>query len=162
MAGKRPKGSPEQIGRLLHGAAVPPVLAARLKELEIWRQWERAVGPAVAARTRPLRISGGVLTVVVASAPWMQQLSFMKSDLRQSLNALIGEELVREIVLKAGRLPAEPSAAEERPPVPQPLTLQQQEWISSQLTGPCDSELRQELQELMECHLRHLKAPSGQ
>ncbi len=48
MAGKRPKGSPEPIGRLLGGRGINPELAARLKDLVVWQSWDRAVGEAIA------------------------------------------------------------------------------------------------------------------
>lgn len=161
MAGKRPKGNPERIGRLLNGSAVSPALSARLKELTIWQEWGRAVGPAIAARTRPLRISGGVLTVLVASGPWMQQLSFMKAELCSRINALLGEARVREIVLKSGRLQQEtdepPEAGRSAPP---PLSNQQQHWINSQFTEVEDQEMAAAMRQLMEAHYRNTRTTS--
>ncbi|MCE1227859.1 MAG: DUF721 domain-containing protein, partial [Geobacteraceae bacterium] len=118
MAGKRPKGSPERISRLLTGSGLNPELGARLKDLVIWESWDQAVGPAIAARTRPLRLVGGVLTVVVASGPWMQQLSFMKTELRDRINTTLGDERVREIVLKAGRIQQDGGVTETARPAP--------------------------------------------
>lgn len=160
MAGKRPKGSPERIGRLLN-ATVSSALAARLKDLVIWQEWEQAVGPAIAARTRPLRISGGVLTILVAGGPWMQQLSFMKAELCARINGQLGEERVREIVLKSGSIRAEPDSGQEprRVALP-PLSSQQQSWISSQVAEVRDQEVALALQQLMEAHYRHLKTLS--
>lgn len=160
MTRKRLKGSPERIGRLLNATA-GSALAARLKDLTIWQEWERAVGPAIAARTRPLRISGGVLTILVASGPWMQQLSFMKAELCARINAQLGEERVREIVLKSGRLQPEPDGEREhhRVALP-PLSNQQQSWISSQVAEVEDREVALALQQLMETHYRHLRTLS--
>ncbi|NJD38067.1 MAG: DUF721 domain-containing protein [Geobacter sp.] len=160
MAGKRPKGSPERIGRLLHATA-GSALAVRLKDLAIWQEWERAVGPAIAARTRPLRISGGVLTILVASGPWMQQLSFMKAELCARINGQLGEERVREIVLKSGKIQQESEREQEpRRAAPPPLSSQQQQWISSHVAEVKDREVALSLQQLMEAHYRHLKTPS--
>lgn len=160
MAGKRPKGSPERIGRLLNATA-GSALAVRLKDLVIWQEWERAVGPAIAARTRPLRISGGVLTILVASGPWMQQLSFMKAELCARINGQLGEERVREIVLKSGRIQQEPEREHGpgRAVLPQ-LSSQQQSWISSQVAEVKDREVALALQQLMETHYRYVKMPS--
>lgn len=160
MAGKRPKGSPERIGRLLN-ATVSSALAARLKDLVIWQEWEQAVGPAIAARTRPLRISGGVLTILVASGPWMQQLSFMKAELCARINGQLGEERVREIMLKSGRIQQEPDVKPEpgRSALP-PLSSQQQNWISSQVAEVRDQEVALALQQLMVAHYRCTKTPS--
>lgn len=153
MAGKRPKGSPERISNLLAGGLTPE-LSARLKDLVIWQSWEQAVGKAIAGRAQPLRLVGGVLTVVVASGPWMQQLSFMKAELRERINGLLGDERVKDIVLKAGRVHHDAGIAEtERAPA-KPLSSHQQARIAQQLSNLDDLELRQSLQALMEQHYR--------
>lgn len=154
MAGKRPKGNPERISRLLTGSGLTPELGARLKDLVIWESWDQAVGPAIAARTRPLRLVGGVLTVVVASGPWMQQLSFMKTELRDRINTTLGDERVREIVLKAGRIQQDSGVTETARPAPKPLSSHQQAQIAQQLSDLDDVELRQTLQALMEQYYR--------
>ena len=153
MAGKRPKGSPERISKLLT-SGLNPELGARLKDLVIWESWDQAVGSAIAGRARPLRLVGGVLTVVVASGPWMQQLSFMKAELRDRINTMLGDDRVREIVLKAGRIQQDIVSIETARPAPKPLSLQQQAQIAQQLSDLDDAELRQSLQALMEQHLR--------
>lgn len=156
MAGKRPKGNPEPIGRLLAGAGINPELATRLKDLVVWQCWDRAVGEAIARRARPLRLLGGVLTVVVSNGPWMQQLSFMKVELRDRINGLLGEERVRDIVLRAGRINLDPEESKEAEhPAPKPLSPQQLEQIRQQVSSVDDAELRESLQGLMEHHYRN-------
>lgn len=154
MAGKRPKGSPERISKLLTGSGLNPELGARLKDLAIWECWDQAVGSAIAGRTRPLRLVGGVLTVVVASGPWMQQLSFMKTELRDRINTTLGDDRVREIVLKAGRIQQDADTTETVRPAPKPLSPHQQARIEQQLSDLDDAELRQSLQALMEQYYR--------
>jgi hypothetical protein len=156
MAGKRPKGRPERIGRLIVSNAGSPALGARLKELVIWQSWEQAVGPVIAARTQPLRLVGGVLTVTVSSGPWMQQLSFMKAELRDRVNALIGEDRIKEIALRSGRINSEQDAADEQRPPLKPLSPQQQDWIRQQVSAVEDIELQQSMQALMESHYRRV------
>lgn len=155
MTGKRPKGSPERVGRLLAGNTHGSVaLAARLKDLMIWQSWERAVGETIAGRTRPLRLISGVLTVVVAGGPWMQQLSFMKTELRDRINAVLEEDRVKDIVFKVGKVQCEHVVADTSPPQLKPLSDQQQSWINQQVHSVEDAELRQSLQALMESHYR--------
>ena len=153
MAGKRPKGSPEKLSKLLAGGLTPE-LSARLKDLVIWQSWEQAVGKAIAGRAQPLRLVGGVLTVVVASGPWMQQLSFMKAELRERINGLLGDERVKDIVLKAGRVHHDASMVEAERPSAKPLSPHQQDQITRQVSDLEDSELRQSLQALMEQYYR--------
>jgi hypothetical protein len=155
MAGKRPKGSPERIGRLLAGKGVSTTLGPRLKDLVIWQIWDQAVGEAIAGRTRPLRLVGGVLTVTVASGPWMQQLSFMKDELCQRINGCLGESRVKEIVLKAGSLKREQEPEQEPRRQPKPLSAQQQASITQQTVSVEDEGLRLSLQSLMESYYRN-------
>jgi len=58
MLTKRPKGSPEKLGRLLSKNILTPALGARLKELVIWQSWEQVVGTVIASRAQPLRMIG--------------------------------------------------------------------------------------------------------
>ncbi len=153
MAEKRPKGSPERIGRLLAGNSKNKVLGTRLKDLEIWQIWDKAVGEAIARRTKPLRFIGGQLTVVVSGGSWMQQLSFMKIELMQRINAQLGDERIKEIILKAGKFEAEnESQAELKYRKPKPVSKEQEEWINRQLVDVNDDELRCSLKILMERH----------
>lgn len=157
MAGKRPKGRPEALGALLRSSFEGTSLGERLRDLAIWQQWEQVVGPAIARRTRPLRLSGGVLTVMVGSAPWMQQLSFMKADLIARLNSCLGEERIRDIVLKSGRvLEADQGADTEPESLARPLSQQERDWIDQQAAALDDPDLKEQFKALMEQHYRFL------
>lgn len=158
MAGKRPKGRPEPLGGLLQSSLNGTSLGDRLKDLAVWRHWEQVVGPAIARRARPLRLSGGVLTVVVASAPWMQQLSFMKAELTQRLNTCLGEERVREIVLRSGQVKPETVTDETVQPVARPLSPLELDWIEQQVREIPDDELREQFRALMTEHYRFSSA----
>ena len=75
----------------------------RLKEGKIWLIWEAVVGAQIAAQAKPAGFRDGVLTVAVASAPWMQQLTYLKKEIVAKLNRRLGTELVKDIYLRAGR-----------------------------------------------------------
>lgn len=49
--------------------------------------WERAVGESVAARSRPLKLRAGVLTVLTASSAWSDQLTLLAPRILQALHA---------------------------------------------------------------------------
>jgi len=72
------------------GDVLPAVLRSlgleqRFKEQELLAQWPDAVGPDIAARTRPTRIERGVLYVHVDHGAWMQELHFIEKDLIHKL-----------------------------------------------------------------------------
>jgi len=124
-------------------------LAERLRDAEIWRVWPDAVGAVVAARARPLRIINGTLTVAVSSAPWMQELHFMTGMMKEKLNEKLGAEVVREIVLKAGRVDAPDIAAAEEKPRKKRLTPSQKAMIEEYSSSITDQETRQAFVDLM-------------
>jgi predicted nucleic acid-binding Zn ribbon protein len=100
----------------------------RMKAYRIWTFWRDEVGAAIAARAEPAGFRAGVLSVRVSSAAWMQELQFMKENIRERLNARLGENLVRDIYLVSGPVqapkpddaPAAQSASEHAvvPPIP--------------------------------------------
>jgi len=84
-------------------------LQSRLHEYRIVAQWARTVGPSIAHHAQPRTFKGGRLTIVVDSPAWMQQLSLMKPEIMQKLNARLGMEKIRDITMKLGEV--EPTLA---------------------------------------------------
>ncbi|MEJ2698369.1 MAG: DUF721 domain-containing protein, partial [Desulfuromonadales bacterium] len=72
-------------------------LDRKLREYRAWELWDEVVGPQIAARARPAKLRDGVLEVGVDQAFWMQQLQLMKPKILSSLNARLGEVLIRDI-----------------------------------------------------------------
>lgn len=124
-------------------------LAERLREAEIWRIWPEVVGVALAGRARPVRIINGTLTVAVSSAPWMQELRFMTEMMKEKLNSRLGAVVVKEIVLKAGRVDMPEVEVPEEEIIVTPLTSGQCALIEAQSAGIEDPETRQAFKELM-------------
>jgi predicted nucleic acid-binding Zn ribbon protein len=124
-------------------------LAERLRDAEIWRVWNDAVGAVVAIRAQPLRIINGTLTVAVSSAPWMQELRFMTGMMKEKLNDRLGAEVVREIVLKAGRVDTPLTEEPQEKLHKKHLTLRQKALIDEHSSSISDPETRQAFAELM-------------
>ena len=153
---KRPKMSfPRSMSGVMQESLVGLGLAERLREAEIWRIWPEVVGAALACRARPLRIINGTLTVAVSSAPWMQEIRFMTAMMKEKLNSCLGGEVVREIVLKAGRVDEPISEVPETITVVQPLTPEQLVHIEEQSSSIADPETRLAFFELMQASLEH-------
>jgi predicted nucleic acid-binding Zn ribbon protein len=148
--------------KMLRPLAVGDLLAAvfsgtptekRLSEGKIWLVWDAAVGEQIAARARPVSFRDGTLTVTVASAPWMQQLTFLKTQIIDKLNEKLGGEVVREIYLKAGRaktlsLQPEPAKKSRRQ-----LTGDEVRRVAEQTASINDPELRDAFARLLTSHL---------
>lgn len=150
MKRKRPRMRfPRPLGDLLQEGLVASGLAGKLREVEIWRSWPDVVGPVIASRSQPLRIISGTLYVTVSSGPWMQELSFLKPILKEKLNQRLGGEVVREIVLRAGRVSVTESPAPDDPPPEKLLTPEEEEIIACHAAAIADPETRAAFAALM-------------
>jgi predicted nucleic acid-binding Zn ribbon protein len=151
---KRGKSRPTTVGRLLESVFRGTPAEKRLREGQIWLVWDAAVGAQVAARARPARFADGVLTVTVASAPWMQQLTFLKKHLIEQLNSQLGCDLVRDIYLKAGVPEAPLPDADPLPPKRErPLSASDRQRIAAAASAVDDPELRESFARLFARHL---------
>jgi hypothetical protein len=89
----------------------------RLRAYAVWNCWNEVVGSAIAARAQPSRFRDGILFVSVASHTWMQELQFMKEEIRDRLNVRIGEcspPLIRDIFFVSGSVTNTPRVANDR------------------------------------------------
>jgi predicted nucleic acid-binding Zn ribbon protein len=130
-------------------------LAERMREAEIWRLWPVVVGPVIAARAMPLRIIKGTLTVAVSSGPWMQELRFLTTMMRDKLNECLGGDIVREIVLKAGRVDPLNGPAPETAPRTKRLTPRQMALIDGVSADIIHSDIREAFADLMKASLKN-------
>src|SRR5262245_52665987 len=76
----RPK-RPSSLAELLANSAM---LGARMAHIS-FADWQRAVGPRLAKKAFPERLSDGVLTVRVPSSTWAQELSLLSSVVLERL-----------------------------------------------------------------------------
>lgn len=74
----------------------------RLREHEVWNVWREVVGDLLASKAEPSRIEAGKLFVKVSNSTWMQELQYLKEDVRRRLNQRLGAPIVREIHLLLG------------------------------------------------------------
>lgn len=121
----RSAGSPELVGGLLDGArSATARKAGRAVDADVWR---RAVGPRIAERATPGRLSAGVLLVQVPSSVWAQELSFLEPELVQRLRgAGVDVRSLRFRVSAPGRAPAPARPRRPTPPAaPLPPELEQ-------------------------------------
>lgn len=135
---RRPAAISDLLSAVLRGTPAEK----RLSEGRIWLVWEQAVGSRIASHASPAAFRDGTLTLTVDSAPWMQQLNFLKKELIAKVNGELREELVKEIYLKAGRVsvpkpPAAPWVEKRRQ-----LSAEELAWISEQSVSVADPELR--------------------
>jgi len=75
------KSSPESIGSILESVLSKRGYLVPCKELNVVRAWPAIVGEKLAGIAECTRVEQGTLYVRVKSAPWRQEMSFMKQCL---------------------------------------------------------------------------------
>ncbi|MBI3785846.1 MAG: DUF721 domain-containing protein [Deltaproteobacteria bacterium] len=105
---KRTPKSPDRIAPVLQAVLRRFDSEQQLEGYRIWVFWNNEVGATIARRAQPLRLRNGILFVTVSSHSWMQELQFMKDDLRERLNARLGSPLVRDIYFVSGHIESAP------------------------------------------------------
>ena len=90
----------------------------QLRAYGVWNIWAEVVGDVLARKAEPLRIDGGKLFIRVTHSTWMQELQFLKEEIRQRLNQRLGGDLVHELFFIQGRVTRR---KRERPPAPYPV-----------------------------------------
>ncbi len=91
-------------------------LQERIHEYRVFREWPAAVGEQVARHAWPARLQGKTLHVVVDSSPWMQELSLLKTDILDRLNARMGRKLLTNLRFRVGDLPETATPLQRRLP----------------------------------------------
>lgn len=91
-------------------------LLARMVQDRGWQQpvaegvvfgaWERVVGPEIAAKSRPVTLEDGFLTVEAESTAWATQLRMLSTDILTRISRQVGPGVVRRIRVHG---PAAPS-----------------------------------------------------
>ena len=70
--------------------------------IKVWDIWQEAVGEVIAANTRPAAFKGTLLIVNATSYSWLQQLRFLKPEILQKVNHVLGNVSVKDIKFKVG------------------------------------------------------------
>src|SRR5690349_1964046 len=94
---KPPSGPPSRVADVLSTVLKRVDPEQQMRAYALWSFWNDEVGAAIAQRAQPARVRNGILFVTVANHSWMQELQFMKDQIRERLNARLGEHLVRDI-----------------------------------------------------------------
>jgi predicted nucleic acid-binding Zn ribbon protein len=76
--------------------------AGRAEVGGVFGRWDEAVGAAVAANVRPVRLEQGTLLVEVDEPAWATQVRFLGDELRRRLEEVTGV-VVERLEVRVGR-----------------------------------------------------------
>ncbi|MFZ2398172.1 MAG: DUF721 domain-containing protein [Smithella sp.] len=102
----------QSIGEVLFSALKKKGLNLKIEENALLKLWPKAVGPQIASKTQPDCLRGGILFVKTISSVWVQQLHFMKEEIRDKLNKLAGKNVIKEIRFLVGHTPVQIKSGE--------------------------------------------------
>jgi len=146
-----PKTTGELLGSLT-GPLAPLMEVARLKAV-----WPQVVGEPVAAHSTPAKLTSGRLTVLVDSSPWLSQLTFFATTIRDQVNQRLGDERVKEVSFMVGseaRSGAGVARKKRHRPPEHPVADVDLRHVESWLETVQDETVRDALRALMHVDLR--------
>jgi len=90
-------------------------LAGPMRPFLLVEQWKTIVGARIADRTRPSTLKDDTLIIAVTNSSWLNELNFLRSEIRRKVNHALDADVVKTIKLVIGptELPSHP--AEIRP-----------------------------------------------
>lgn len=113
MRRKRKQNRLQSIGEVLSSVLKRKGMNSKIEENALFKLWIKAVGPQIGTKTCPDHFRGGTLFVRTVSSVWVQELHFIKEEIRGKLNKLAGKEIIREIHFLVGQMPAQVKTEEK-------------------------------------------------
>jgi hypothetical protein len=124
------------------------IAAARLET-----RWNEVVGDAIASHTHPEEIRFDTLTLLVDSAVWMHELSFLKKALIEKINRILGKNGIRNIHFKMGVLSLRTPLRQDPPSLPE-IGEEEAALLDQLLLPVSDDDLKKAIQKAIRKHLR--------
>jgi len=142
----------EPLGQVLQKILKKRRVPVDMEEKRLLSLWNRAVGPQIAAQTRPRYIKGKTLFVDVTTSVWMHQLHFLKADIIRQCNSLAQKAAIRNIFFSVGEIACPLSSPPETPSaqsVSRVLKKRDRRMIDSCTECIADEELREIVKRVM-------------
>lgn len=110
MRRRKQQNKLQSIGEVLSAVLKKKGMNSKIEENALLKLWPKAVGPQIASKTHPDCFRGGTLFVKTVSSVWVQQLHFMKEEIRNKLNELAKRKIIKEIRFTVGYTPLHETA----------------------------------------------------
>lgn len=75
-------------------------LTPQLNETRVKMLWEKLMGKTISTYTSNIQVRKNVLYLTILSAPLKHELSFGKEKIKSLLNDEMGEEYIKEVVIR--------------------------------------------------------------
>lgn len=104
MKFRRKKSTPTELSAILEAFLGKKKYKKRIKECRVFDYWDACVGENIASHTEPEAFTKGVLKIRVSDHGRLQQLQFIKEEIKKRLNEKLGANLVENLYFKIGAL----------------------------------------------------------
>jgi hypothetical protein len=94
----RVKSKPERISRAVESLLSSTGYLSICRNYEAMNKWGEIVGPEVGAVSSCTRVEKGTMYVRVKSAPWRQELSYMKDEVLSMIKKHVPKSTIKGIV----------------------------------------------------------------
>ena len=99
---KRPESDPKPVGDLLHTLVTGRGWKEHMQFGRLLEEWATVVGADVAARSTPVALRGGVLSIRADGAAWATELTLLGRSIVEKVDSYLGGGVVREVRVSAG------------------------------------------------------------
>lgn len=96
------KRRPATVAAILKSVLSGKNMEKRIEDCKIFEVWDDVVGDKIAPRTEPVSLRKGMLKVIVSDHAWLQQLQFLKEEIKERLNAKLGRDVVESFYFQIG------------------------------------------------------------
>jgi len=94
------RSNQQAIGAVIKKLLKNQKLEGRLKELDVLKLSKELLGKNLMKYINDLSVKNGTLTIKIKSAVVRNELSYQKSEIIKKINAQVGNEIIKEIILK--------------------------------------------------------------
>ncbi len=144
--------SPTLISPILKGIVKDLGLEKGIASAVLQIHWREIVGPQIASHTYPAEIRFDTLYLLVDSAVWMHQLSFLKKEIIEKCNRLLESAPIRKLSLRTGQLPPPLESPEETAQPEGACTAEEAAFIEQQLSSISDADLKEVVRRALQRH----------
>ncbi|HLF62314.1 MAG TPA: DUF721 domain-containing protein [Saprospiraceae bacterium] len=90
----------QKIGEILSALVQDPKFKPKLYQKKIEQTWQDVMGVWINRETRSLRVKDGTLTIKISSSALREELHFMRDKIKEKINGMLGEEFIKDVIVK--------------------------------------------------------------
>ncbi len=94
------RSNDQKLGEVIQELLKLYQLEDKLDEVKLMHSWQEVVGEMIANHTKDLYIRRNTLFVILDSPALKNELSYSKTQIKESLNEAVGRDVIEEVVFR--------------------------------------------------------------